>query len=117
MGQLNFERHFGFYSGVIVDTITPEYYGSATGVRLLHFDIYGSWLTNLPSDAVGWLSANNLDPTSGIAQGWRVRLVEQSFWHAAFEWNVEFSPRNFLGCITSRDGSVVYWVNNTRPLP
>ena len=27
------------------------------------------------------------------------------------------SPYNYLGCIVSFDGSVVYWVNETRPLP
>ena len=117
MGELRVGQLNGFYSGVTVDAVTPTYYDIVYTTIRYHFDVEGSWLTNLPDDARGWFSASNDTPMMGIQNGWSIRLVEKSFNHAKFEVNERFQRKVYLGCITSADGETVYWVNNTQPLP
>lgn len=117
MGQLGSNRHVGFYSGVIVESVAPNYYEGQEAATLYNFTINGSFLTNLPSDAKAWVSQSNDNPTGRINQGSGFRIVEQSFFRITFELSTRYAVPVYLGCITSADGSIIYWVNNSRPLP
>lgn len=100
-----------------MDSITPEYYPQVTSTTVYRFEIDGSFLANLPDDAMAWFSNSNTQPTMGIGAYWPLYLVEKSFFHAVFERSTYFTVPVYLGCITSADGSKVYWVNTSQPLP
>ena len=107
----------GFYSGVIVNAVTPNYYEGKTEAFHYVFEVDGQWLTNLPDDAKGHFSTSNRRPTEGIQRGWNIELTEKSFNHVRFEHDSHFAVNIYLGCITNADNSVIYWVNDSEPLP
>lgn len=47
------------------------------------------------------------------------RITSQSDTSLTLEQNLHFTHNmpTYLGAIVSLDGSVIYWVNDTRPLP
>jgi len=117
MGQLYQRCQLGFYSGVIVDTVTPPYYEPYPPDGLYKFDIYGSWLTNIPDGSVGYLSRSNGSPAQNVGQsGYRVYLRNKKFDHVEFSGNHNYAVSLYLGVIVAPDGTIV-WTNQTRPLP
>lgn len=94
------------------------YYEKTSTQTFYEFDVYGSWLTNLPDDTVGYLSFSNDEPTRYIGTNTGLlNLIEKKFSKATFGKSHQFSVPMYLGCICKRDGSVIYWINNSKPLP
>lgn len=84
--------------------------------------VSGANFLNIQADAVGILSSDNDNPlmfnnnhTSSVTY----RIVNQSDNSLTLEQNLHFAHNTptYLGALVSQDGAVVYWVNDTRPLP
>lgn len=81
----------------------------------------GSGFHGLPGNAVGILSYSNADPLSyrydiNPSRSYRLVVNSDNSLTAYHNEAVEPAADNYLGAIVSPDGSVVYWVNESRPL-
>lgn len=77
---------------------------------------------SIPDNAVGFMAASNSSPEEYIGSkgdAARYRIVSRSSYTMVLEQvaEVAHSGNTYLGVICSKDFSVSYWVNNTRPLP
>lgn len=76
----------------------------------------------IPLNAVGVLSNTNDDPTRNVGTTYDTLtydIVSKSSTQLSLRVRVEsaWGQPLYLGAITSPDGSEIYWVNNTKPLP
>lgn len=99
--------------------ITPTYY--AGGSRERKFELIGSGFTSIPTDAVGVLSQGNNDPLMWArdTEPFKLATVEVIDDTKAIVDNGVHNLGNntYLGGIVSNNRQIVYWVNNTKPLP
>lgn len=100
--------------------VAPTYY--AEGLVARHFTIMGANLMQIPNGAIGVMSTDNDNPTMNVGN---ITAVNSGVYTALNNGSAQVrqdvshtinSPA-YLGAIVSADGSVIYWVNNTRPLP
>lgn len=87
-----------------------------------NFTVRGEYLDSIPNDAIGVLSSDNDNPLQNRDSASDViviPLVNQTKWSLEFEQETEHTSTqpSYLGAILSRDRQVVYWVNESRPLP
>lgn len=100
--------------------MTPSYY--ARNVNNTEFVLEGRNFDSIPGDAVGIFAGNNDNPlekrtTTSAANLYdivektdvRMRLVCRN--------PTKNHAENYLGGIVSLGGEIVYWTNETRPLP
>lgn len=87
----------------------------------MEFTINGSGFDLIPNDAIGLPATNNDEPLQFLLTT-DTHLVAQIVSYS--DTSIRFvasgdSSHNalYLGCIVSADRSVVYWVNESRPLP
>ena len=104
----------------MVDNITPDYY--AIGVSPDEYIIDGKNLDIIPSNALGIFAYNNDDPLRfryDTADNHSYKIVEQSYSRMVLRHITggTLGSDTYLGGIVSPDGSIVYWVNETKPLP
>ena len=109
-----------FYSGVVVESITPAYY--AAGERPDEFIVRGHNFDLIPNSSVATLSLANETPEmyrysetdSNVAD-----ILEKSETEIVFKVRsvVSHSTPRYLGVIVSDDRGTIYWVNNSNPLP
>ena len=104
----------------MVETISPTYY--ATGQHFDEIELIGNHLLGIPSDAVGVLATSNDNPTQFVGttlEALLLDIVERSNTRLLLRIESGSTASNpiYLGAIASRSGNVVYWVNDTRPLP
>ena len=76
----------------------------------------------IPNNAVGILAWSNSDPLTYLNSNdgkYLFDIVEKSETRMRVSQRVESThgSKNFLGAIVSADRNVIYWVNNTEPLP
>lgn len=76
----------------------------------------------IPSDAVGILAWSNSDPLEYLNTTVESRLYEiveksETWMRVSQKQESTHSGTSYLGAIVSADRSIVYWVNETRPLP
>lgn len=110
----------GFYPGVIVDTITPPYTTGTEVEKLYSYTLIGRGFDNIPNDAIGIMSTENDNPTAHLnaeTSDYDFELTLKSSYSMTFERTARYLPNSYLGCIASADRSIVYWVNDTRPIP
>ena len=104
---------------MIVDAVTPTYFTAGWALRSVA--ITGRHFELIPDGAVGFLSESNDDPErhKGSDQGrYKLNIVSRTGSEIVLEQSEGYSlATSYLGCIASEDGSEVYWVNNTSPLP
>lgn len=99
--------------------VRPTYY--ASGTYAYEFELIGSGFGVLPDDAIGVPMSHNDNPLENrnstqvthvmhIVERSANRIVvraEQSSWH----------PAGSIGGLVSSDRRVVYWENDTNPIP
>ena len=99
--------------------IRPSYY--AAGDNSLEFELIGENFDLLPSDTVGVQMHSNDDPLAN-----RYEPVDVNLMHIVERSSTRILVRAYrhwehiqcsIGALLSNDRSVVYWVNETRPLP
>lgn len=76
----------------------------------------------IPSDAVGVLSGLNRAPEAqrySTSTSWTASVLVQDGSHLMVTQDAAHPHTTpvYLGAIVSNDRSVVYWVNNSQPLP
>ncbi len=76
----------------------------------------------IPNGAVGVLATDNNDPlqykgTTSRYLLYDIHIDSDTLMTAAPESALSLTAGLYLGGITSADGSVVYWVNDRKPLP
>lgn len=76
----------------------------------------------IPMNAVGVLATNNNEPARYVgttADTLIYDIVEKSNTRMYLRVRVQSSTAQnvYLGAISSPDGSNIYWINETRPLP
>lgn len=112
----------GFYPGVVVDEITPNYYAATTGGIAFKFDIVGQGFPLIPNDAIGVMSEDNdnpllrkdtTDPVYMLPIVDRTANTMTLTSTAVAGHGVPY----YLGAIVSADRNVVYWINDSKPLP
>lgn len=104
-----------------MNEITPTYY--ATNILVNEtYTLVGEHFLMIPLDAVGILASNNTNPLQNrntqqigallhvVSRESDVLVLEQEGEH------IHNSP-TYLGAILSADRSIVYWVNDTKPIP
>lgn len=82
----------------------------------------GDGLSLIPSNAVGIMATSNQDPLAFLGTddpGYLYDITEHSNMRIVVSQRAAgpHSRNTYLGAITSPDGSVVYWVNESEPLP
>lgn len=81
----------------------------------------GRYLDQIPDGAIGFLGTQNAHPTNHIGSDltqWQVPIVSKTATEIVLEQDRSYTlGMSFLGCIASLDGSVIYWINDTSPLP
>lgn len=100
--------------------VSPNYYAKNTQpsefiLKGLNFDL-------IPDNAIGIYSRNNNDPLQYIQEEEDIRLytiIEKSDTSLTLHHKTtsDVSVNVYLGGIVSPDRTIVYWVNNTKPLP
>lgn len=99
--------------------VTPSYYEGQSEAIDYRFEIRGDRFTNLPSDAIAYLSDRNNNPEHFFRE-YPSRYVELSVidnQNAIATGVAQYAIPVYLGVICSRDRQTIYWVNETRPLP
>jgi hypothetical protein len=105
-----------------VKEITPTYYAVTEGNIRAEFELSGGGFDYIPSNAIGILSGNNNEPlmyrnvesTSYILD---IRSKSNTRISLRAESGTKHSSPIYLGAILSPDRQVIYWVNNTQPIP
>lgn len=122
MGLWSFNRAwFGkFYSGVVVEIVNPPYY--AANLNPASFDLRGRGFNNIPVPFYGKISSNNEDPGEHLYEsGNNILLdavvVSDTEIHLTHRTAATFPLGSYLGVLANANGSEVYWVNDTKPLP
>lgn len=113
-----------FYSGVVIESITPLYYAEPGNFQP-RFEIQGRGLLQIPANAVARWSLYNDNPTwaqTGTWEGGVFAILDRTDTSIVFRASTNHTydlndVPFYLGCITSPDGSIVYWINNSQPLP
>ena len=82
----------------------------------------GSNFLQIPDNAIGIIASDNDNPTENIDTSdanFEFRIKEKASNVITFEHIGPslFSRNYYLGVIVSADRQVVYWVNDTKPLP
>lgn len=101
--------------------VSPDYY--AAGVAPRTYDLVGEYFTQIPADAIGIKSYNNDDPLENIENTLSrniYSITEKTDTTLKLQVRAaEFVPthENYLGAIVSSNREVIYWVNESRPLP
>lgn len=87
----------------------------------MEFTINGSGFDLIPINAIGLPATNNDEPLQFLNTT-DTHLVAQIVSHS--DASISFAASGasshnalYLGCIVSADRSVVYWINESRPLP
>lgn len=103
----------------MVSEVLPAYY--AAGEYTYEFEILGRGFDSLPNDIVGVPMVSNDNPlqfrnaTSGVSM---MTIAERSnnrlVMRAATPYNHEAAS---IGALLSNDRTIVYWVNDTNPIP
>ena len=111
-----------FYSGVVVESVTPPYYAVQGAPSLYPFSVLGSGFDVIPSDAVAIIAIRNENPLEYLhtLDHWASMAIEAKEDDSiSFRFSEAFSFANplYIGAIVSADRSQIYWVNNTEPLP
>lgn len=104
----------------MVDEITPTYY--ASGVEQPSYTLTGSGFDWLPSDALGIRATSNDNPLEFINSGSLslYDITEKSDTRIVLARQGGVGPigsRGYLGAIVSNDRNIIYWVNDSQPLP
>lgn len=113
-------RVAGFYPSVVVDSVSPDYY--AQGEQTGTFTLLGHNFQFLPSDAIGIIAYNNNNPIeyrNSFSRSllFNLEILSDGELKATPQEESSYLKPRYLGCIMSSDRSVMYWVNNTQPLP
>lgn len=120
MGQQRTGRQAGFYSSVVVETISPAYYASVSG-GLAPINYTGKNFDLIPDDAIILLSTRNEEPLMNINNSTAYNyenIVEKTDSIMKSQFNSPHSrTKCYPGAIVSEDRKTIYWVNNTKPLP
>lgn len=109
-----------FYSGVVVESISPTYY--ASGIYKLEFEVIGSGFDNLPVGIMATPSRENDNPLMYLkttSPGAFMDLTERSDTRLVFSAPESYNHtvELYLGCICSAGRDVIYFVNSSNPLP
>ena len=101
-------------------SVEPNYY--AIGQENGDFVVIGDNLNTIPSDSIGVYAANNNFPLQHRYDRQpfgEFEIVEQTQYKLTLRPKEETILKGavYLGGIVSLDGEIVYWVNNTKPLP
>lgn len=103
-----------------MDRITPSYYASGTTVG--RFELTGRFFDRLPDDAIGVMALSNNNP---LQFRYSVEATQTFKIDAKTSKTLEMSQITasahdksvYLGAILSADHEIIYWINNTNPLP
>lgn len=100
--------------------VTPNYY--ASGRYAIGFDVVGYGFSSMEGDVVAVTARNNNEPLEYINHGVDNALVIEvqilSDNHLVVNGVVhDYNTPRFLGALVSMDRSLVYWENNTSPVP
>ena len=100
--------------------ISPNYYAAGELVR--SYVLRGERFDSIPSDAVGIYATENIAPLQNRYQtdtGYLFSIDSNTGSEMVLHPLVplQHSSHNFLGGIVSADRQIVYWENNTMPLP
>lgn len=122
MGRKHYGVLGGFYAGVVVTEISPAYYATFPTSGTSVYRLKGFGFNSIPAGAVGRLSYSNNNPQAykeddtGI-HSYSIEVVSNNEIIARKNSPTYTVGDTYLGCICSADGSVVYWTNETKPLP
>lgn len=86
------------------------------------FDLSGINFNQIPDDAVGILADNNNLPLANINENhdnWLFDIVSKENTSMRLTQRIEAAHgrSTYLGGIVSRNRSIIYWVNDSKPLP
>lgn len=104
----------------MVEEISPSYY--AENIGDVTYTLRGSGFEQIPSDAVGILAMSNGNPLELIdttREDWLFDISEKTSSVLVMpqrQMRAHGAP-TYLGAIVSADRRIVYWRNDTRPLP
>ena len=116
-----FRAWFGkFYSGVVVESVTPSYY--AANQNPASFVLRGRGFNNLPSPIYGKISSDNDDPEQHRYESandilLNVEVISDTELALTHRTEATFPGGSYVGVLANANGSEVYWINETRPLP
>lgn len=97
--------------------IEPTFY--AAGKYYVRFELHGHGLSNIPSNAVGVWATDNNDPLASRETPYPMTILEKNDELLVIGQSYDSSHATpfYLGAILSPDRQVVYWINDTKPLP
>ena len=103
----------------MVYSISPNYY--AAGENIAEFELIGGGFDLLPDDAIGNISENNNNPLDNLAAGgayYHPAIIERTDKRIVFRGVSHNYPRPYyLGAIVSSDKQIIYWRNESSPIP
>lgn len=104
----------------MVSRISPTYY--ALHERNTDYLLEGHRFDDIPSNAVGLFADDNDAPLGHLGSSvqayyYDITAKTDTAMNLVARDPKDVLPANYLGAIVSNDGSTVYWVNNSRPLP
>lgn len=119
MGAFHIERNCGFYAGVVITRVSPDYY--AGGVDPSIFEIEGYNLDRLEG-YVGVVSYENNRPEMYIdsltdGHTFSIQVLSDRSANLVHKESTTPTLPSYLGMIVNPTTLEVLWVNNTRPLP
>lgn len=120
MGPNPLQLFFGFYPGVVVTEISPDYY--ARQETPSEYRLSGSGFPLIPDDAVGIVAENNETPLmyrSTSAEYLLYDIQSKTGTDIVLRHRTDdvFHQNTYLGAIVSADRDTVFWVNESKPLP
>lgn len=83
------------------------------------FVLEGHRFELIPDDAFGLYASSNDDPLQNISDNYGYTISEKTETRMVLVSTAASAqhPANYLGGIVSADREVIYWTNETRPLP
>lgn len=85
----------------------------------MRFELTGEDLNLIPEDVIGIGAINNDEPLAYLQAGTALSVISRTESSIEISQGVTIShgAPTYLGALVSSDRSIIYWVNNTRPLP
>lgn len=111
------------YPFLVVDNIVPSYYAFSRYDEELEFDLIGHNFDEIPYNAVGVLSTDNENPLMHQKDATNYATIVQMSGRKLSMMTEPITSGSvankpiYLGAIVSADRNIVYWVNNTSPIP
>lgn len=120
MGSVSACCESGFYDGVVITEVTPDYY--AQGNNPVSFLVRGQGFGTIEKELIGVIAYSNDDPlrfqqSTDSRHLYDVVVENDGEMMLTHQGTSSPSGYSYLGAILEKESRKPVWVNNSRPIP